>query len=439
MNINLLDKFNLLKERESYANVKKNIDSSVATKGTNLWILFFAILIASLGLNINSTPVVIGAMLISPLIGPIVGLGFGVATNDQKLIKTGLISYTFSTVVGIGASFVYFLITPIDDAHSEILSRVSPSLYDVLIALFGGFAGIIAITSKQKGNVIPGVAIATAIMPPLCTAGYGLATGQYNFFLGAFYLFLINSVFIFTATMITTRYLRFRVKKYDDPSMERKEKIITWTIILLTLIPSFYMGINMVKKNNFINSAEKFIKNEVNLPNDFLLSKHIYPDSNKIELVFGGRIIEEKDIIPMRKKLKYYNLEGCELSIRNGFSISDNKNLEEWEAINKVIGQTSLEKNMLQFKLDSLETRKKLDLAITSELKVLNPEIEEAIITSQGILIDSTQAKALKFIVLIKTTKNTIWAKRATIKSWLKIRLEAEEIELIIHSGKNLE
>lgn len=187
MNFNFLEKLNILNERETYANVKSNIDKSASAEGTNLWILFFAILIASLGLNTNSTAVVIGAMLISPLIGPIIALGFGVATNDFPLIRKATISYLLSTVVGILASTLYFWASPIADAHSEILSRTSPTIYDVLIAFIGGFAGVIAISSKQKGNVIPGVAIATAIMPPLCTAGYGLATGQFQFFFGAFY------------------------------------------------------------------------------------------------------------------------------------------------------------------------------------------------------------------------------------------------------------
>ncbi|MBK8515467.1 MAG: DUF389 domain-containing protein [Saprospiraceae bacterium] len=185
MNIKFLNRFNLINEREEFEIVLDDVKRNALTEGTNLWILFFAILIASLGLNVNSTPVVIGAMLISPLIGPIVGVGFGAATNDLKLIRTSLRSYLFSTLVGLIASTIYFIVTPITTAQPEILSRIFPSFYDVLIALFGGFAGIIALATKQKGNVIPGVAIATAIMPPLCTAGYGLANMEWYYFLGA--------------------------------------------------------------------------------------------------------------------------------------------------------------------------------------------------------------------------------------------------------------
>ena len=184
-----VDSFRLNQEKEDFHVIAENIDSGVVFKGTNLWILVFAILICSLGLNVNSTAVVIGAMLVSPLMGPIIGLGFGIATSDIALIKKALYNYLFAGTVAIVASTLYFALTPIHVAQTEMLARTSPNIYDVLIAFFGGLAGIVAIASKMKGNVIPGVAIATALMPPLCTAGYGLATLQWNFFLGAFYLF----------------------------------------------------------------------------------------------------------------------------------------------------------------------------------------------------------------------------------------------------------
>ena len=189
--MNFLDNFKLADEKEDFPTVSDNIQNSIDFKGTNLWILIFAIFIASLGLNVNSTAVIIGAMLVSPLMGPIIGLGFGMAINDLSLLKKSFFSYLFAAGVGLATSTVFFALSPINEAHSEILARTSPNIYDVLIALFGGLAGILAISSKLKGNVIPGVAIATALMPPLCTAGYGLATLQFPFFFGAFYLFPI--------------------------------------------------------------------------------------------------------------------------------------------------------------------------------------------------------------------------------------------------------
>ena len=179
---NTIDSFRLKGEREDFEVIYTNIDSGVVFKGTNLWVLVFAIIICSLGLNVNSAAVVIGAMLVSPIMGPIIGMGFGLATTDLTLVKKALYNYLFAGMVGLVASTLYFSLTPIDVAQTEMLVRTSPNIYDVLIAFFGGLAGIIAIASKMKGNVIPGVAIATALMPPLCTAGYGLATLQMEFF-----------------------------------------------------------------------------------------------------------------------------------------------------------------------------------------------------------------------------------------------------------------
>jgi uncharacterized hydrophobic protein (TIGR00271 family) len=220
----ILSYFSISKEREDYETVISYINRGVIFKGTNLWVLIFAIFLASLGLNVNSTAVIIGAMLISPLMGPIMGLGVGMAINDLVLFRKSIFNYVFAAAVGLITSTLYFKLSPISEAHSEILARISPTVYDVLIAFFGGLAGIFTTVSKQKGNVIAGVAIATALMPPLCTAGYGLATFQFNFFFGALYLFLINSVFIAWATLITVRLLHFPYKHLPDKKSDNRVK-----------------------------------------------------------------------------------------------------------------------------------------------------------------------------------------------------------------------
>ena len=178
-------------EMETIDYISKNVEF----KGANLWILIFAILVASVGLNVNSTAVIIGAMLISPLMGPIMGVGLAAGINDFELLKKSLKNLGIAIAISIITSTIYFSFTPLNDAQSELLARTEPSIWDVLIALFGGLAGIVAGSRKEKSNAIPGVAIATALMPPLCTAGYGLATGNVYYFFGAFYLFFINSVF----------------------------------------------------------------------------------------------------------------------------------------------------------------------------------------------------------------------------------------------------
>ena len=212
----LRDRFDLGEDSALQDEVVDNICRGVDFRGTNLWVLIFATFVASLGLNVNSTAVIIGAMLISPLMGPIMGVGLSVGMNDFELMKRSLKSFLITTAFSVTTATVFFLFTPIAEAQSELLARTSPTIYDVFIALFGGLAGVVALSTKEKGNVIPGVAIATALMPPLCTAGYGLASGNLIYFLGAFYLYFINSVFISLATFIGVRLMHFQRKEFVD-------------------------------------------------------------------------------------------------------------------------------------------------------------------------------------------------------------------------------
>jgi len=201
-------RFSLKADQADPADIDRSIRDGVVFKGTNLWVLMMAILIASIGLNVNSTAVIIGAMLISPLMGPIMGIGYGAGIYDFDLIKRGLKNLGIAAFISLLTSTLYFLASPLSEAQSELLARTTPTIWDVLIALFGGLAGIIATTRKEKTIVIPGVAIATALMPPLCTAGYGIATGSAHYFFGAFYLFFINCVFIAFSTLLVVASMR---------------------------------------------------------------------------------------------------------------------------------------------------------------------------------------------------------------------------------------
>ena len=224
LKLRLLRRFDLRADQADVAEIDATIRSGVEFRGTNLWVLIFAILIASVGLNVNSTAVVIGAMLISPLMGPIIGLGYGAGVNDSALMRSSLFNLGLAAFISLLASTLYFWLTPLTQAHSELLARTTPSIWDVLIALFGGLAGVIGVTRRVKSNLIPGVAIATALMPPLCTAGYGLATGNLSYFLGAFYLFAINSVFIAIATLMMVRVMRLpNVNVMEDRSLLKRQ------------------------------------------------------------------------------------------------------------------------------------------------------------------------------------------------------------------------
>ena len=243
------------------ADAEKAIRDGVSFRGTNLLILVLAIFIASLGLNTNSTAVIIGAMLISPLMGPIIGLGLAIGVQDFQLLKRCLRNLLMAAGFSMLTSTIYFLISPVSEGHSELLARTSPTIYDVLIGFFGGGAGIVAIGSKSKGNVIPGVAIATALMPPLCTAGYGLATLQMNYLFGATYLFLINSIYIALATFIGVKLMHYKpnVAVSENTDRARRVRRVVYTVSILTLLPSLYLTYNMLNQSRFEANADRFI------------------------------------------------------------------------------------------------------------------------------------------------------------------------------------
>jgi len=438
MSSRFFDTFRLLKERENFDVIRTNIEKDSVFYGSNLWVLFFAILIASLGLNIDSTPVVIGAMLISPLMGPIVGVGAGLALNDVALLRKASLNYLFAAGVGLVASTIYFLLTPIDDAHAEILSRTLPTVYDVLIALFGGFAGIIAISSKYKGNVIPGVAIATALMPPLCTAGYGLATWQLQYFLGAFYLYVINSVFIALATFIMAFLLKLPRKKYADPVVERRERIIIWIIILLTLIPSIYLAYDIVQQKKFNERSNRFIEAETVFPNDYLLNKIIDPKKKKITLTYGGQEITEQQITGLKARLRYYDLNDVVLEVKQGFSFLEEKKSKSEEQLNQLglaLKNNEAARTLLEMRLDSIRQQRVVSVQIYRELKVQYPQLTEAIIQPVMVNIDTLPHPLAAYLVLLNVPHALKKSDASKIEDWLRVRLENRQVKLIIQVG----
>ena len=283
------------------------------------------------------------------------GIGLSMGINDLVLLRKSLLNYLFAMVVGLATSAFYFLLSPINEAHSEILARISPNIYDVLIAFFGGLAGIIATSSKQKGNVIPGAAIATALMPPLCTAGYGLATLQFTFLFGALYLFLINTVFIAWATFLVVRLLNFPFKELPEPSEELQKNRMIWVVIMLTLLPSFYFGYDIVQRNKFSASANRFVAQEAVFPNDYLLHKEIDPKTKSISLTFGGRRIREAEVDTLRTKLDAYGLGGTQLEVTQGFAgLGELKNNEQFNQLLASLQAMEIQVKLLQARLDSL-------------------------------------------------------------------------------------
>lgn len=427
--VRIINSFRLLEEKEEYEMVIENVSKGVVFKGTNLWILIFAIFIASLGLNINSTAVIIGAMLISPLMGPIIGMGLSLGINDLGLLRKSIQNYLFAVIVGLGTSTIYFLLSPVNEAHSEILARTQPNMYDVLIAFFGGLAGIVAVSSKQKGNVLPGVAIATALMPPLCTAGYGLATLQWNYFGGAFYLFLINTVFIALSTLITARYLRFPINHLLDPKKEQRAKHIVWVITVLTILPSIYFGYSFIQDNRFIARANNFIEVESKLPDEYLLNKTIEASNRRVILTYGGAKITSEQMETLQQRFKAYNLSSnAVLEVKQGFSYLDqtsNNNIT-----NNLLSAKDVLIVNLQNQIDTLTKYNTLGEGIYKELKVNYPEIDAVSLTRAEFHTDSTHS--ILPLCIISDSKNLPEESLFKINAWLKVRLGVDSIRVMV-------
>ena len=429
----VLEKFDISSEREDYATIHDIVESGIVFKGTNLWILIFAILIASVGLNVNSTAVIIGAMLISPLMGPILGMGYSIATYDFPLLKKAFVNYLFAVIAGLLTSAAYFYITPIYQAHSELLARTQPTIYDVIIALVGGLAGIVAISSKLKGNVIPGVAIATALMPPLCTAGYGLATANWPFFFGALYLLTINTVFIGSATLFTVRLLRYPIRFLANESQKNMANRWVTFIVLLTTVPSIYYGYVLVQKENFTQNANNFIQNESFIEGDYLLKTELDANRKQIRLIYGGKTISEEEKTRLSQRKNIYGLAGVSIIVQQGFSVSEiNKELslsDRYQAeINRL--KSELSHNIQQ--QDSVIKAQKLGGQLYKEIKPLFPEIDYCSASKQSFFVTSGATRNYTVVVLgsnqpVRTNRDL-----ARITQWLKVRMKSDSLKIYI-------
>ncbi len=425
------ERFRLNEEKENADTVFTNISNGIVFRGTNLWILIFAILVASLGLNINSPAVIIGAMLISPLMGPIMGIGYSVGINDASLLKKSIKNYSVALFAALTTSTVYFLLSPLNDAHSEILARTSPTIYDVLIALFGGLAGMLATSSKIKGNVIPGVAIATALMPPLCTAGYGLATLRFEFFFGAFYLFIINSVFIALAAFIIIRFLKYPLKQLPTKSSERIARQTIYAVVLVTLLPSLYFGYDMVRRNEFLKNANNFIDREAIFSNDYLLSRKVNAKSKNITLVFGGREITEDEIKTLESKMKNYDLSGSQLEIKQGFAyINDKADIQQDDQFRQLLAQKDTELKKLQAAADSIQKTNTVNEQVFKELRAQYPFIISAIIQPVQ-EFQQNKPSVKSSLIVLNTRQKMTSAEKIKLENYLRVRLQDSTAQLI--------
>ena len=337
------------------AGAAERIKNGIWFRGPNVWILAFSIVIASVGLNVNSTAVIIGAMLVSPLMGPIIGVGLALGTNDLELLKSAAKNLLVMVLISVAASTLFFLLSPLSLVNpTELQARTSPTIYDVLIALFGGFAGILETSRKERGTVLSGVAIATALMPPLCTAGYGLSHGNMSFFFGALYLFIINSVFIALATYLMVKYFRFRTVSAINLEMAKRRRNVITGILLLVLIPSIWSAFVLIRENNFERSVQNFVGA------DRLVGPRTYVSEYKVsgrnvEFVLAGESASDSLKTAFYERASKYGLKEKNIKLVEhsfGMSEEDMKNI-----VNEIYARTEAEIEEYDAMVESMQAR----------------------------------------------------------------------------------
>lgn len=442
----LREYFDLSAELDDEKTAIQAVMDGVSFKGANIIILILAIFIASLGLNTNSAAVIIGAMLISPLMGPIIGMGFGLGTYDFDLIKRSFRNLAMAASFSVLASTLYFLISPVSEGRSELLARTSPTIYDVLIGFFGGLAGIVALACKKKGNAIPGVAIATALMPPLCTAGYGLATWQLQYFFGAFYLFLINSIFIGYATTVGVKFLKFKPHNFVHEDTKNKVKKYVTGIIIVTLLPSIWLTFNMVRDSYFENSANNFINTEFVFPNAQVLNKDAGVKHGKKFIrvtLIGEKLNTDSLHVAMMKKLDENRwLRGTELTIQQGVAIGASNPLNSREIttsmFNEIYADNQKKIAHQAEQIDSLKIRigmatelERLASQLAPEIKVLFPRVKDIALSRNIFCSISNNKVDTVNLAIIKLNGNMTIQETRKLEEYLEVRSGVKPIRIV--------
>ena len=435
------ERLSLMEDKADDDVIDERIRGDVEMGGSNLWILVLAIFVASVGLHVNSTAVVIGAMLISPLMGPIMGIGYGAGINDFVLIRRSLKNLGIATLIALLTSTLYFFISPLDTAQSELLARTTPTLWDVLIGLFGGLAGIVAITRKEKSNVIPGVAIATALMPPLCTAGFGLATGHWSYFFGAFYLYTINFVFIALASFLIVRAFSVSKKKYVDPQTAKRAQRYIAISVLITVIPSSYLAYQLVSEEVFKAKASNFVTERLNLKNTNVAQVKIDTKKHEIKVFLVGDHISKNKLNEISASLAGAGLEKTNLKVyQNGEAETiDISNLKA-DIISDLYKNSQVvidakEKKIAELKkqINTLTLNNEYYKAIPNELETLFPKVKNVIL-SQSKAPDIKDAnRTVNLLILNGNSKRRITKKEnQQIETWLRMRIKNDSVKVFI-------
>jgi uncharacterized hydrophobic protein (TIGR00271 family) len=449
----LIELFDFREDTDHEATLEA-IKTDIPFKGATAWILIFAVFVASIGLNADSTAVVIGAMLISPLMGPILGIGMSFALNDIDTFKKSLMN--LGTMIGLSllASFLFFYFFPLSEDNSELLGRVSPDIRDVLIAFFGGLALMVARTKKGTvASVIFGVAIATALMPPLCTAGYGLAIGNFTYFFGAMYLFTINAIFIALATFLVLKLLGFPMHKYANAAKRKRYSAIATVVGLAVMIPAIFTFITVFQKNQVKTQVTNFIKNEIKTIKNFQLIDDTYSYEDKeIYLNFFNEVSQgEENILKNQlvNNTNYTKIKDFKITIKG----SDTKSFElittaykekreELQESKNSIGSLQKQIVNLQETISSLNYRIEQDAlnknqkviafsSIAKDAKIRYMDIEEigfaSVLFSKDFMkIDTIPIATIKWN--LKLPDSIISLKERALRTWLQKEMKLDTL-----------
>lgn len=416
----------------------QSVRNNVPFRGPTVYILFIAIIIASIGLNVNSIPVIIGAMLISPLMSPIIGFGLGLGANDRQLVLSSLKNLGIMVAISLLASTLYFVLTPLEvDNPTELLARTKPTIYDVMIALFGGLAGVMEISRKEKGTVLSGVAIATALMPPLCTVGYGLANLNWQNAVGALYLFFINSVFIALAAYITAQYLHF--PKVQDTNGKHGHRVIMTTVLVLILIvPSVFTAYNVIRENNFSKNATRFIKKNQSIGKTYIYDYQVNTNQTPytIDLRLAGESLTDETREMMYREAESVGLLRSQIIFHEDATIRFNE-LNETEIVKNLIAtneqnirQRDDSIRILQTRLAQYEQRQLPSAQIATEIQSQLPAVQ-SVTLAKGARIASNAAEQDEVVVLIESKHPLSKEETTRVTNWLRVRLNTENIVLV--------
>ena len=415
---------------------ERAIRNNIEFKGPNAWILAVAVIIASVGLNVNSIPVVIGAMLISPLMGPIFGLGLGLGVSDIQLMKSSGKNLLVMVSISMAVAFLYFLITPLSMSNpTELLARTSPTFYDVLIALFGGFAGILEQCRKDKGTVFSGVAIATALMPPLCTAGYGLASGEFSYFLGALYLFVINCTFIMLATYIGVKYFRFRPTEYQDETIGKRTKRLTTALILIFIIPSIWSAVLLIQQNNFDVNATTFAEHRSTYGKSILYDYKInHKDNTTLTLFFTGETLSERDKDELYSVASEYHIEKEQIQIRD-YSLEEKSDMNTFKDIyekkESIISAKEQEIILLKNELEKIKNNRHEYDRISKEIFSIKSSVSDVTIAKGHSFNRDTTGSNEVIYITISSADSIATSEVDELREWLKVRLDTDKLEVL--------